>query len=483
MAVRLEIELTSSRGDGSWTWRAAGARQPKGVLDGTLLPHGAKVGDIMRAEAEQNIDGINVTSVLPPKSKSREPERLEMIAKPEGPLVSASVTGRAERGERRGRSEGRAPARGDRPTRADRPPRRDRAPRPPEREGAAEASPRRGGSRPAATREERPPRPRPKRLNAGRAHRDALIATLPPEQVPVAEQLLKGGIPAVRQAVQTQNERAKGAGEPEISAEPIVSLAEELLPRLKAAEWRDRAEAAVGQADLVSLRDLRAVVAGADTVARDTESRELAAKLRDALERRSATERQSWVDEVTSALEDGRVVRALRISGRPPEAGARVPAELAARLSDAAGAAMGPDAAPDRWAAVLDAVASSPVRASVKPAGLPAEPGEDLLKTARQAATRVPALAPLLGIEAKPTAPRPPRPPRRPPARRPVPPRPTPPPPPAPEPPASDAGRHDPPRPDEGAEAASAEAAPAEAAPAEVAPAEVAPTKVESESA
>ena len=420
MAVRLEIELTSSRDDGTWTWRAAGARQPKGVLDGKLLPEGAKVGDVLRADAEQNIDGINVTSVLPPKTKSREPERLELIAKPEGPLVSASVTGRDER---RGRSEGRRPPRGDRPQRRE----RERSPRPSGREGG----PGRGReSRPAPAAEERPARPRPKRLHAGRAHRDALIATLPPEQVPVAEQLLKGGIPAVRQAVQTQNEtaKAKGAGEPEISAEPLVTLAEELLPRLKAAEWRDRAEAAVAQADEVSLRDLRAVVAGSDTVARDAESRDIAAKLRDALERRSTAERQAWIDELTSALDDGRVVRALRISGRPPEAGARVPAELAGRLSDAAGAAMGPDAAPDRWAAVLDAVTGSPVRTSVKPAGLPSEPSEDLLKTARQAAGRVPALAPMLGIEAKPPGARPPRPPRRPPA----PPRPVPPPPPRP---------------------------------------------------
>jgi len=379
------------------------------VLDGTVLPEGAKVGDILRADAEQNIDGINVTSVLAPKTKSREPERLEMIAKPQGPLVSASVTGRSERrdrGDRGDRGEGRRPSRGERP------PRRDRPQRPGEREGGPA---RRSSPRPAAAKEERPPRPRPKRLNAGRAHRDALIATLPPEQVPVAEQLLKGGIPAVRQAVQTQNEKGKGTGDPEINAAPLVSLAEELLPRLKAAEWRDRAEAAAGQADEVSLRDLRAVVAGADTVARDTESRELAAKLRDALERRSAAERQAWVEEVTSALDDGRVVRALRISGRPPEAGARFPAELTGRLSDAAGAAMGPDAAPDRWAAVLDAVVGSPVRSSVKPAGLPAEPGDDLLKTARQAAGQIPALASLLGIEAKQTGPRAPKPPRRPP--------------------------------------------------------------------
>jgi hypothetical protein len=54
VAVRLEIELTSARGDGTWTWRAAGARQPKGELDGSLLAAGAKVGDVVRVEAEQN---------------------------------------------------------------------------------------------------------------------------------------------------------------------------------------------------------------------------------------------------------------------------------------------------------------------------------------------------------------------------------------------------------------------------------------------
>src|SRR5207245_7698999 len=134
---------------------------------------------------------------------------------------------------------------------------------------------------------------------------DALLATLPPGQVPVAEQLLKGGIPAVRQAVHTQNEQAKTAGGPEINPEPLVTLAEELLPRLRAAEWRDRAEAAVGQADEVGLRDIRALVVGADAVARDDQTRGLAAQLREALDRRSAQERQVWVDEMTQALEGG----------------------------------------------------------------------------------------------------------------------------------------------------------------------------------
>ena len=32
MSRRLEIELTSTREDGTWTWRAAGAKVPKGVV-------------------------------------------------------------------------------------------------------------------------------------------------------------------------------------------------------------------------------------------------------------------------------------------------------------------------------------------------------------------------------------------------------------------------------------------------------------------
>ena len=52
MSRRIEIELTSVRPDGTWTWRAAGAQKPKGVLDGALLPAGAAVGQVLKAEAD-----------------------------------------------------------------------------------------------------------------------------------------------------------------------------------------------------------------------------------------------------------------------------------------------------------------------------------------------------------------------------------------------------------------------------------------------
>ncbi len=224
-----------------------------------------------------------------------------------------------------------------------------------------------------------------------------MLAELSPERKAVAEQILRGGIPAVRQAVEEQNAKAREEGGPEIKADALLAMAEELLPALKAAEWRDRADAAVVIVDEISVRDLRSVVIGADT-ARDEEGRALAAQLREALDRRAAAERQTWVDEITSSLDEGRIVRALRISGRPPEPGVRFPADLAKRLSDASGDALAPDTTADRWAAVLEAVVASPVRRTITPKGLPAEPGEALTRSLHLAAPRIPALAALMGI-------------------------------------------------------------------------------------
>ncbi|MEL0141357.1 MAG: hypothetical protein VW800_13375, partial [Acidimicrobiaceae bacterium] len=72
MARRLDIELTSDRGDGQWTWRAAGAKQPKGTLDGSLLPAGTSVGDVVKVEADADLDGLTVTTVFAPKGARKE---------------------------------------------------------------------------------------------------------------------------------------------------------------------------------------------------------------------------------------------------------------------------------------------------------------------------------------------------------------------------------------------------------------------------
>jgi len=454
---RIDIELTSTQSEGTWTWRAAGARQPKGVLDAALLEPGAKVGDVVRAECEIDLDGTRVTSVLPSRAKRAEPDLLPIQGSGRDvPLVTQDGGAPDLRGDRP-RREGRTDGRGDRRPGRDRdgssrpgsrprespggrtpastggPPRGPGGPdqrtqgRPGARPAnAGERRPRSGpggdgerrtDSRPPRERSERPrrgrpeapppaERPRHKRLQPARVHREAVLAELPPEQRAVAEKVLRGGIPSVRQAVEEQNAEARSTGAPEVRADALVAMAESLQPRLRAAEWRDRAEAASADVDEIGLRDLRAVVAGSDAAGRDDESRALVVRLREALERRGAEERDTWMAEIRTSLSDGRVVRALRLSGRPPDPAARFPAELGDELSTAAGAAMTADTVADRWAALLDAVVASPVRRTVKPEGVPAQRPEDFERALRLAAPRVPALAAMLG------PPRPPRPPR-----------------------------------------------------------------------
>jgi hypothetical protein len=215
----------------------------------------------------------------------------------------------------------------------------------------------------------------------------------------------------VRAALSEQNAKARVDGTPEVPEDTVMKIAEELVAQVRVADWLDRADAAAADADEIALRDLRAVVSSADDVARDESTRDLAANLRATLERRTSAEQESWLDEVRSSLAAGRVVRAPRLLVWPPQPTESLPDELSGALTEAAGSALASDAPADRWATVLDAVAYSPVRRNVAPAGAPAEPGEELLALVNKHVGRVPAIGPLFGVAppvSKPRA-RPPR--------------------------------------------------------------------------
>ena len=377
MSRRLEIELTSERPDGTWTWRAAGAKLPKGDLSGSLLPGGSKVGDVLRAEAEFLIDGIDIVEVLAPKGTRKQPELLEIMGSGrEEPLVTTQLVSRG-RGEGRGRRRDRD---GDGPRRE----RRDRGDRP---------------DRPRGPRPEVPERPKPKRLRPGRAHRNAVIAAVPEEQRAIAEQVLRGGVPAVREAVVAQNEQARTENRPEQPVDQVVAMAESLYPRLRDAEWKDRAAAAIADLDELDLRDLRSVVVAGDGASHDEEARAMLEELRTGLTRRVDEEHGNWVADIAANLDAGRFVRALRLSSRPPKAGTPVPAELSARLVTAVSEGLTPGTNQELWAAALDALAFSPVRQQVTPAGRPETPTDDLLEAVRRVADRVPAIAALFGVD------------------------------------------------------------------------------------
>ena len=225
------------------------------------------------------------------------------------------------------------------------------------------------------------------------------MKALPDEQRLVGRILLDGGIPGLRAEIARQNEAAGSAGEPEIPAEILLTLGERLQQGLHAAEWRDRAEAAEAGLAEVDLRDLRSVVVAAESGARGDEARSLAERLRSGLGERVEREHEAWLAEVVRVLGEGRVVRALRLSSRPPKAGAPMPRDLLDRLAEAAAAGMTADTGQDRWGTMLDAVASSPVHERVVPAGLPAEPNKDLLALVRRFSLRVPAIAAAFGVE------------------------------------------------------------------------------------
>lgn len=376
MSRRIEIELTSERPDGTWTWRAAGAKQPKGTLSASVLPDGAAVGDVLRADADFAIDGIEILSVLPPRAARKQPELLEIVGTgKDEPLVTTTLVekrgrrgrgGRRERGERRGR-DGDAP-RGERRTRGPRTP-------------------------------DVPERPKPKRLRAGRAHRNAVLEQLPVEERPIAEQVLRGGVPAVREAIAKQNEQARAENRPEVSGDELVAMAEKHLPKLRAAEWLDKADAALADIDQLDLRDLRSVVVAADGNTPDEHSRELLAQLQEALARRVEEEQTNWIADMTANLDAGRFVRALRLSSRPPKAGTPLPPELATRLIESVSAGLTPTVNQDLWAAAVDALAFSPVRHQVVPVGRPEKPSEALLEAVKRVGTRLPSMVELFGLD------------------------------------------------------------------------------------
>ena len=445
MSRRIEIELTSQRPDGSWTWRAAGAREPKGELSGDLISFAASVGDELTVEAEFHMDGIEIIEVFEAKEKRPMPETLEILGSGrDQPLVTTQlVSNRKNRGRDRGdRREGQ-----DRRGRGNR---KDR-------------------DRQESRRED--DRPKAKRLRPDRAHRQRLIESLPEEQQPVAEKMMRDGISSVEQALRDQRKKARDAAQakkkaaeeaakageeaaepkspeadakPEEAAEPkspeadakpeeptpdtdakpekqpskgkapdsdssddFLTVAAKLLPGMRAAEWRDRVEAALAGIDELDLRDLRSVVVASESGATDEEAKALAEELRTKLTERVDREHAEWLAEVAATLADGRMVRALRLSSRPPKAGVPLPQDIVTRLTEAANAALTSETPSKRWITVMGAVAFSPVRRTVEPLGIPEKPDEELLAEVKKLSERIPHIAALFGVEPTPPPKRP----------------------------------------------------------------------------
>jgi len=384
---RLDIEVTSLRDDGTFTWRAAGAREPRGAGETGGLPEGVGVGDVLRAEIEAHLDGMTIVSVSIERPKERRATLLQLEApvREFKPITEQrAVRKKPERPKGRPRPEGKPTA--SRGTRFTPPP-------------------------------EVPRRPVPKRLKPARVHREAVLETLPPEQRAVAEEVLAGGVPGLRTAIDRQNKTNAAEGRPTIDSEQLVSLAIALLPKLRVAEWRDRAEAARRQSDVLDLRDLRAVISSAERAGATSrpEVATLLEELRSELRRREADDIAPWLAEIEANLAAGRLVRALHLSWESPKPGQPFPTDLKQRLAKAASTALRAEEPAPRWVVLLEAVAFSPVRLLVEVSSLPATPPAELLATVKRLGPLLPQVASRFGIEVLPGAarPRPLRPERR----------------------------------------------------------------------
>jgi hypothetical protein len=398
MSRRIEIELTSALSDGSWTWRAAGARKPNGVLTGSVLPDGSVVGDVLKVEIEQMLDSIEVLTVIKGRQQdSSSNTTIELLPSSEPFQEVIETRAKRDRGDGRdgkgkGKGKGRRDGRGKRDGR-----------------GSGRGD---GDSQRKRQHFEAPPeipqRPKPKRLRPGKARRNAVLADLPEEQRPIAELALQG-MPAVRSRVKEENVKLAAEGKPEMPEATVVKMAEDLLPTLRVAEWLDRAEAALRQMEHLDLRDIRSVVAASDDpiVARDESTRAVAEELKGALVTKQAEELKLWLGDIDAALGVGRVIRALRLSSQPPKAGVMFPPDMARRLGEAATQALQPDDSADRWIAVLEAAAFSPVRTLLAPAKGPSPVSNDLKKTVIRLGPPLPQIAALLEIEVPEGTPKP----------------------------------------------------------------------------
>ncbi|MHB1208631.1 MAG: hypothetical protein ACYC1I_02860 [Acidimicrobiales bacterium] len=448
MSRRIEIEITSLNGDVA-TWRAAGAKLPKGVLSTSLVPGGPVIGGIYRADIEQFMEGIEVLAVLPPKTASPlDPrhERVELLPKAaQGPDVIVTYAPKGRGGARRegGRDGGRdGEGRRDASKRpAGRPQSKDRSPGAP-----SGARPERGPRSETGSRPERGPRseagsrpergPRSDRSSGGArsarpgrgerpsgpaappmttTYRNALLATLSPEQLPVAEQLLRGGMPAVRTAVAEQNKNATAQGRPTIDPATIERIAEDLLAKTTLALWKDKAAGAIGAGRELRLRDLRAVVTAAKTVSLDDEGRSQLKELQSNLSARLEVLRTQWNERLEAAVASKNVPEALRLVARPPDMSTRVSAEMATKVVTITSEALTSDLDVAKWQEIVNLTVDTSIRRNVKPVGIP---NDDACKAlAVKNAGAIPEFAKLLGMKVPPPPP-PTRTPRRPTTRR-----------------------------------------------------------------
>ena len=405
MSRRIEIELTSNKGDGTWTWRAAGAREPRGLISADMIPKGAGISSVFTAEVQSDMDGIAVLAVIETEDTRTAPETIEVLGTGKRSSGVNFKGGGRRRGKGRGDGFGSGGFGGD---------------------GFGQGQPRQkqqGGRRKG--RSGSAGQDRPARLRPARVHRKKWLASVPPEHAALAEQIASGrGIANEKGGASEKGNGSERGGAAEKGGPKEIDRASEngsapengiasqkgsisdkdvaarLMSEYRMAEWRDRADLVLSNFEKIDLAEIRMLVADADVCARTPETRSQAEEARQKLGERTERQHGEWLADLATNLSEGRVLRALRMSGQPPKAGVPLPLDLVKWLATATADILTPEAQPDRWEITLQALAVSPVRRLVRPSQPPAVVSPDLTETVKDLSPRFPQIAALFLDEA-----------------------------------------------------------------------------------
>ncbi len=365
MPNRLDIEITSQSTESSYTWRSAGAKEPKGTIKASLLPSGVAIGDVLKVEADFMIDGIEITAVLPQKIKKDGPELLELLGT--GKETAGVTTSLVKKSNNRKR-------------------RKDARVGP--KSNKAKDRKRSRSSKARTERKDRKPyrSPRGKRLKPSKKYRNEYIESLPELQKPIAKELSGSTIPNLRRTIEKMDL-------PEGFPDALLDYAENLNQQLKMAEWMDRATAVENNIENIDLQDFRSVVASSARWAKSSDSLAIKERLELKLNERIDQDHKKWLNSIDEALQEEKTVRALNLSSRSPKAGAQLPEAITTRLIAQANKALNAETTAHRWSIVVEAVAFSPVRQKITPDGLPTEISEELKQSIKKHGDRIPQIA------------------------------------------------------------------------------------------
>ncbi|MDG2352620.1 MAG: hypothetical protein P8L35_07420 [Acidimicrobiales bacterium] len=387
--AKIDVVITSQRENGDWTWRAVGAREPKGTVEASLLPDNLSIGAKFSVETEHFLDGVVVTKVFDQKQSSEKGETLEILGSGKQTDLVTTQLAKSKKGKR---SSKRSPSSSN--SRADERNKSNKSNKSNKTFGEKDKTSSSTKKKPRNERKNNDSQfPKSKRLKAKKHHRNEAVKNLPDDLKRLGEILLQKGIPGLRDSISTQNETAKKAGEPEIPEDLLLKLAERVYPDLRTAEWLDRADGALRGIETVDLRDIRSVIVASENVQKNDAVRSLAEKLKEGFNKRVDNDQKNWLKEVISTLKEGRVVRALRLSSRPPKAGFPLPEDLLNSLTEATNEALSADVTQSRWGTIAEAAAFSPIHERVIPAGVPKNPNDELLKIIRRISSRAPSIA------------------------------------------------------------------------------------------